>query len=142
MDASAVVSQCSWILAEMIRHAQHGASGMPEAQDAVSALMRRRYPLLEEIDGHTYFHASKPSGTDVALVILLKVYPARLSPAELFAQLRSNKFSESNARMAISRIERYVHRDAAGKLVLLAPGVEKAEQILQSAGAAADRGTQ
>src|SRR5712664_337463 len=48
MDAYAVVTQASWILAEMIRHAQHGKADMHDAQEAVHALMRRRYPLIEE----------------------------------------------------------------------------------------------
>jgi hypothetical protein len=133
MDAHAVVTQCSWILAEMIRHAQHGAAGMDDAKQAVEALMRRRYALIEEVDGHTYFHGHEPSATDVALVILFYRYPGRLHPDQLEAQLVSNKFSPNYARRAIDRIDRYVHRDTSGKLMLLAPGLRKAEEIIRDA---------
>lgn len=131
MDANAVITQCSWVLAEMIRHAQHGGAGMAEAKDAVDSLMRRRYPLIEEIDGQTYFHGRDPSAVDVALVILLKAYPRRLTTASLVKQLCSNKFSESNARMAVTRIDRFVHRDDDGLLVLLQPGLRKAEELMR-----------
>lgn len=133
MDANAVVTQCSWILAEMIRHAQHGSAGMEEAKQAVDAVMRRRYPLIEEIDGHTYFHGRDPSAVDVALVILLKNYPRRLSPESLIAQLRSNKFTQDNSKKAISRIDRYIHHDASGNLLLLQPGLLKAEELMREA---------
>jgi len=133
LDATAVVNQCSWIVGEMIRHAQHGKASTREAKDAVEGLVRRRYPLLEDIDGHTYFHADKPSAPEVALVILARAYPRRMGLSELIAQLRSNKFEDKNARTAIGRINRYVHEDADGKLVLLGPGLKKAEEIMQAA---------
>jgi len=138
MDAQAVVTQCSWILAEMIRHAQHGAATPDDARRAVEALMKRKFPLIEEIDGHTYFHGRKPSATDVALVVLFNNYPRRISPENLVAQLQANKFSLPNARMALVRVNRYVHRDSQGNLVLLAPGLRKAEEIM-GAGALAAR---
>lgn len=133
MDAQAVVSQGSWILAEMIRYAQRGARTMEEAKRAVESVMRRRYPLIEKIDGRTYFHGRKASGTDVAMVILLDTYPRRVAADDLVAQLTSNKFSLNNAKMAVSRIDRYVDRDKEGKLMLLAPGLVKAEAILREA---------
>lgn len=133
MDAQAVVTQASWVLAEMIRHAQRGAATMGEAKESVESLMRRKYPLIEKIDGHTFFHGHNASGTDVAMVILLDSYPRRVAPDDLVAQLESNKFSPNNARMAVGRIDRYVHRDKDGMLVLLAPGLAKAEQIVQGA---------
>lgn len=136
MDASAVMTQCSWVLAEMIRHAQRGSASMQDAQNAVESLMKRRYQLVEEIDGHTYFHGSNPSAVDVALVILLKAYPRRISLANLVAQLRSNKFSDSNARMAVTRINRLLHRDDDGNLMLLQPGLRQAEELLSSAAVA------
>lgn len=133
MDAQAVVAQASWVLAEMIRHAQHGTGTMEEAKRAVESLMRRRYPLIEKIDGRTYFHGHKASATDVAMVILLDAYPRRVAADELLAQVTSNKFKPNNAKMAVSRIGRYVDRDKDGKLVLLAPGLVEAEEIVREA---------
>jgi hypothetical protein len=135
MDAQAVVTQCSWILAEMIRHAQHGAASMHDAQEAVESLMRRRYPLIEEIDGRTYFHGKGASATDVAMVILLQKYPTRLHPDELISLLVSNKFSLNYARTAVARIDRYLDHDSNGKVVLLGPGLQRAEEILRDASA-------
>jgi hypothetical protein len=133
MDAHAVVTQASWVLAEMIRHAQHGAATMEEAKATVESLMRRKYPLIEKIDGRTYFHGHKASGTDVALVILFDCYPKRIAADDLVTQVKSNKFSLHNARVAVTRIDRYVDRDKGGKLMLLAPGLVKAEAILRGA---------
>lgn len=132
MDAQVVQTQCSWILAEMIRHAQHGA-GMDEARSAVEALMRRRFQLIEKIDGQTYFHGHRASATDVALAILFDEYPRRLAIDDLVGQLQSNKFSLQNAKQAVVRIDRFVHRDSAGKLTLLGPGLRRAEEIISVA---------
>lgn len=137
MDAQAVATQCSWILGEMIRHAQHGAATHEDARRAVDALMRRKFPLIEEIDGHTYFHDHKASATDVALVILFNSYPTRISRDDLVAQLRANKFLPTNANMAVNRIDHYLHHDAQGKIVLLAPGLRKAEEIIGASSLAA-----
>jgi hypothetical protein len=139
MDAYAVLVQSSWILAEMVRHAQHGKAGMQEAKDAVDSLMRRRYPLVEEIDGKTYFHASNPSAPEVALVILSRNYPKRITPSSLLAQLQSNKFTEKNARTALDRIDRYLHHDDDGKIVLLEPGLQKAEGSMAAARIATEK---
>jgi hypothetical protein len=133
MDANAVVTQCSWILAEMIRHAQHGATVMQDAKEAVESLMRRKYPLIEQIDRQTYFHGTKASATDMALVILFSRYPARVPFDDLIEQLQGNKFSLKNSRTAVSRINRYVHHDNSGRLTLLAPGLLKAEEIMRAA---------
>jgi len=67
------------------------------------------------------------------MVILFHKYPARLHPDELVTQLVSNKFSLNYARTAVSRIDRYVHHDSSGNLMLLAPGLLRAEEIIRAA---------
>jgi len=131
MDANTVTTNCSWILAEMIRHAQHGAGDSTDVKNTVSSLVRRRYPLIEEVDGRTYFHHDGASAVDVALVILSNRYPARVAADELEALLVSNDFSPANARQAVVRIKKYVDIDNDGRLYLLSPGLKKAEEIYQ-----------
>lgn len=131
MDANTVTTNCSWILAEMIRHAQHGAANSGDVKNIVSSIVRRRYPLIEEVDGRTYFHHDDASAVDVALVILSKRYPARVAANELEALLVSNDFSPANAHQAVVRIKKYVDIDNDGRLYLLSPGLKKAEEIYQ-----------
>jgi len=129
MDANTVTANCSWILAEMIRHAQRGTADSTDVKNTVSSLVRQRYPLIEEVDSSTYFHDDDASAVDVALVILLHRYPGRVAPDELEALLVRNDFSPANAHQAVSRIRRYVHIDNRGRLYLLSPGLKKAEDI-------------
>lgn len=53
MDATAILGNCAWVLAEMVRYAQK-AGDLKHAKAVVDGLMKRRYPFIEEIDGHVY----------------------------------------------------------------------------------------
>jgi len=133
MDANVVVMNCSWILAEMIRHAQHGAVDSSAARKIVESLVQRRYPLIEEVDGRTYFHFKRASAVDVALVALAHRYPARVAVDDLTDLLTRHRFSAANARVAARRIKKFVDEDENGLLRLLAPGLKRAEQIISKA---------
>lgn len=132
MDAIVVVGNCSWILAEMIRYAQRGAVDTDAAKNIVDSLVTRKYPLIEEVDGRTYFHLSKASATDIALVALNHFYPGRVASNDLLELVKRHDFTEKNARVAIRRIMKFADEDEHGSLRLLAPGVKKAEQIMDS----------
>ena len=133
IDANVVATNCSWILAEMIRHAQHAAKNLDAIKGLVAGLVRRRYPLIEDIGGRTYFHAPKASAVDVALVVLFSRYPNRLAVEQLLELVRHNGFTKKNADTAINRIRKYVDQDEEGQLVLRTTGLEKAEKIMAKA---------
>jgi len=133
MDSNTVTTNCSWILAEMIRHAQRGTSDCNDVKNIVDSLVRRRYPLIEEVDGRTYFHYDRASGVEVALVILFHKYPRRVADDDLVTLLTSNGFTLNNARTAVGRIKRFVDIDCDGRLLLLSPGLRKAEEIIAKA---------
>jgi hypothetical protein len=130
IDANAVATNCSWILAEMIRHAQHGVKDTDSVKKIVDSLVRRRYALIEDVDGRTYFHGRRASAVDVALVILSSRYPNRLSEDDLVDLLQHHQFTKKNARTAIGRIRRFVDIDAEGRFLALTTGLEKANKIL------------
>jgi len=132
MDANVVMMNCSWIVAEMIRHAQHGTVDGRAAKSIVDSLVKRQYPLIEEVEGRTYFHLENASAVDIALVSLAHHYPKRITGTELANMLTRHSFSESNARMTIKRIKRFTDQNDDGGFRLLAPGLKRAEEILRS----------
>lgn len=131
MDANAVVTNCSWILAEMIRIATKGATDLGEAERLVDSLTEKKYPLFEEVDGRMYFHLQNKSAPDVALLALAKRYPERIGREELIRTITQNSFTEANARVAINRIMRFVDDNGREEFRLLATGLQKAEKILR-----------
>ena len=130
MDAIAAVTNCSWILAEMIRYAQKGAVDLDEAKNLVDTLVEKRYPLIEEVEGRVYFHYKDKSAVDVALMALAHRYPNRISKEDLSATVRRNGFKRRNAEVAVKRIARFVDDDGTGQLRLLATGLKKAEELM------------
>jgi len=131
MDATVVVSTCSWILAEMIRHAQHGAVDSSAAKEVVDSLVRKKYPLIEEVDGRMYFHLRKKTAPEVALLALACRYPKRIEKQELVETVRRNGFTDANARMAVKNTSRFVDNDGKDRLRLLATGLQEAERIMK-----------
>lgn len=130
MDASTVAANCSWILGEMIRHAQHAAVDANAAKTIVDSLTRKRYPLIEEVDGRVYFHYPKQSAPDVALLALAYCYPRRMNEAELVATVHRHGFKKGNAQVAVSRIKKYADDDGSGNLRVLGPGLKRAEELM------------
>src|SRR6266446_61478 len=133
MDATAAVANSSWVLAELIRYAQKGAVDMKQASELVRALSEKKIPLIEDVEGRFYLHKPKKSAPDVALVALNACYPGRMSKEELVATVRRNGFSEHNARVAVSRIMKLADADGNEQLRVLAPGRQKAEEIMKDA---------
>jgi hypothetical protein len=132
MDANAAVMNCSWILAEMIRVAQKGAVDTNEAKALVDALVEKRYPLIEDVDGRVYFHIKGKSAVDAALLALAYRYPKRMSKDELVDAVRRNGFKVTNAKVAVQRIAKLVDDDGRGQLRLLAPGLKTAEELMKA----------
>ena len=133
MDANLVLPTCCWILAELIRFAQKGAVDPSQARDLVESLMEKKYPVLETVEGRVYLHARKKSAVDVGLVVLAKKYPGRVHKAELAQAIRRNGFTFPNAKVAVGRIAKFVDDDGNGDLRLLAPGLRRAEGVIEQA---------
>ena len=129
MDANALVSTCSWILAEMIRLSQKGTVALPQAMRLVDSLTEKKYPMVEEIDGRVYFHIKKRTAPDIALLTLAYYHPQRVPKQNLVEAVKRHGFKDPNSRMAILAIKCLVDNDGSDNLRLLAPGLKKAEQI-------------
>lgn len=130
MDATSVVSTCSWLLGEILRYAQKGIPDIRIVNDQVRRITQRRYPQIEDVDGRVYFLFKNLSAKDVALLYLWYKHPTRLSKTELSDAVRRHRFSKSNVNMAISRLGRMIDVDGDGKMRLLQPGLKQAEEII------------
>jgi hypothetical protein len=130
MDATAAVSNLSWILAELVRYAGKGTSSFAEISDLISSLVERKFPLMETIDGRTYFHLKNRSAREIGLLLLSSVHPGRLSGDELVDSIMRHGFTRKNAQIAITRLRKVVDSDPSGRLRLLRPGLMEAEQIM------------
>ncbi len=130
MDAKAVLTLCSWILGELVRHSQHGLD-LVAAKASVDSVVKRRYPFIEEIDGRVYVDLAK-SAREAAILILWHVYPKRIADGDLFEQLRRHQYKKANAEMAIKRIQGVVDNDH-GNLKLRSIGIQEAEELIEKA---------
>ncbi len=128
MDASTVISLCSWILSEMVRFSQKGLD-LAEAKDIVEGLMRRKFPLSEEIDGRIYTQIGD-SAPEVAIGILHEIYPKRMPKDELIKSLKRHTFSDNNANVAMTRIRKYVDVDDKDRIRLRGTGVQRVDELI------------
>lgn len=131
MDARTVLSVCCWILSEMVSFSQKGLD-LAQAKSIVEGLIKRRFPFTEEIEGRIYVDIGK-SAKEVALLILWTLFPKRMDRAELEASVMRHDYSENNAKVAVSRLARYVDDDGTGNLRLRNSGVKKAEELISRA---------
>ena len=132
MDAATVVAVCSWILSEMVRFSQKGLD-LAEAKAKVEGLMRRKFPLTEEIDGRVYTEVGG-SAPETALGILFYIYPKRMPEAEIIESLVRHGYKHHNATVAVQRLRPYVDSDGAGNVRLRNTGLRKAENLVSRAG--------
>jgi len=131
MGASTVVSLCSWILSELVRFSQKGLD-LAEAKRIVEGLMRRKFPLSEEIDGRIYTQIGD-SAPEVAIGILHEIYPKRMPRDELSKSLKRHEFSDNNANVALGRIKKYVDVDDQGRVRLRNTGLQRVEELIEDA---------
>jgi hypothetical protein len=132
MDANAVVMNCSWILAEIIRFAQKGMLNMDQTQGIVESLTQRKYPTIEHVDGRIYFHYQGLSAPDVGTLVLADVYPKRIMSSEVVQTIVRHHFSFKNATVALRRINHLYDDDGTGRLKALGTCLLKAETIMQT----------
>jgi hypothetical protein len=129
MDASAVVSLCGWMIAEMLRNAQKGLDPAG-ARDLVLRLTQKTFPNLEEIGDRVYFHVTGLSARTAALLRLWHAHPRRVSQRELIQHTERHGFTHANAKAGLARLGRVVDDDGQGNLRLLSPGIAEAEGLI------------
>jgi len=139
MDATAVVAMNAWILGELVRYAQKGSLKPDDVQALVDGLAEKKYPLMEDIEGRAYLHVPGASGRDIALLLLWKQHPKRISHDDLVAGVVRHNCTEKNAKVSVDRLKGVVDVDGGG-LRLLQPGIRAAELLLDAAQKAADSG--
>jgi hypothetical protein len=137
MDASLVVSACSWILAEMLRFSQKGAMDLNTVAELVGSLNERKFPFTENINGRHYFSFKGLSARDVELLTLWSIHPRRMSESDLIATAKRHGNSEANAKVGLARLRRVVDDDGNKNLRLLVSGVQEAEALMASKRASA-----
>lgn len=132
MDATATINLSAWVLAELLRYSQRGGD-LTQTAALVSALMQRRYPFIEVVDGRVYFHVPGASARHIALLTLWHRHPHRVSKQELVAAVKRHRFTTNNANVAVTRLGRTVDDDGNGQLRLLAPGMREADSLIERA---------
>jgi hypothetical protein len=132
MDAHAVVAGASWVLGELVRYAQKGSLNPDDVKVLVDAITEKKYPVVEDVDGRTYFHTGK-SARDVALLLLWRKHPGRINREDLVEAVHRHNYSAANATMAVVRLTGLLDVDGSGGLRLLQPGVREAERLMAAA---------
>jgi hypothetical protein len=133
LDANVVVSTSSWILAELLRYSQKGHLSDEETKNLIAGLVQRRFPIIEDIDGRTYFHIAGLSARQIAILALWRSHPARLTREQILETMARHRVSSSNAATALTRIAAIIDVDANRRIRLLSPGLIEAEQIIATA---------
>lgn len=132
MDATAILADCAWVLAEMVRYSQRQGD-LSQAKSVVDGLMKRRYPFIEEIDGRVYvdLKAAK-SARELGLLILWHRGTRRISRDELVKSIRRQRggVSQANARMAVERLSDVIDDDGSGMVRLRGVGFRQADELI------------
>ncbi|MDD5773696.1 MAG: hypothetical protein PHX78_09565 [bacterium] len=130
MDATVVVSMCSWVVAELIRFSAKQLININEAKKIVDSLMERKYPFFEEIDERVYVDKGKfKSAPECAILILYKLYPRRINKETLIGFVKLHNFRPTAIKF--ERLNSYIDIDKKGEILLRATGRKKAEHILK-----------
>jgi hypothetical protein len=130
MDASVAISSASWILSEMVRFADSSSSNPDATAEIVEALMEKKYPFLENIDGRTYVNISGLSAKDIGLLLLNGIYPSRISRTDLIDLIKRHGFTKSAAAVSVTRLNQFVDDDGNGAWKLRGLGRQAASALL------------
>ena len=131
VDAITASELCSWILAELVRFCTLNGLSPDEAQKIVESVVKRRYPIFEEIEGRIYVDDRKyKSATQCALMILYKRFPERMSRKELSTAVMRHNYSRH--ALKYGRLAPFIDSDSSGNILLRSTGLKKVEKILTS----------
>jgi hypothetical protein len=125
-DAHFVMASCDWALAELLRLTFN--CQLTEAQALVDALVERRIPLIQDINGFPKLLNPGLSAPDKILVHLFVRGSQGASVAEIKSWLKTTK--SQTIATALSRLEHdaaYVHRSQA-EVFITSSGIRYVEQ--------------
>jgi hypothetical protein len=128
LDARVLVPIVSWILAEMVRFC--GQTNPEEAMELIKELTEKKYPHFEDIGGRSYINLDGMKPGEIALLLLYRKYPSRISRPVLVDLVKRHGATESAAVTAVHRLKSLVDDDGDGWL-LRGLGRQKAEQLLE-----------
>lgn len=130
MDATAVYSMASWLMAELVR-IFHNVS-IREAQEIVDALVERKYPVIWEIDGIKRILQPSMNMVDKT-VLLLYSEKGWVSEGEIFKWVEHSNPSvyrrDVIVRLHKSKLAEY--RKETQEVHLSTLGIAKAEELLK-----------
>lgn len=129
MDAKAVIPLMSWVVAEMIRFSNAGASSPTNVSELVKALSEKIYPSFEEIDGRPYINLDHLSAPEIGLLLLYFKYPHRIERHVLVDVIKRHGPKKNAAEVAVHRLKSLVDDDE-GAWKLRGLGRQKAEMFL------------
>lgn len=132
LDATAVLATVSWLLSELLRYSQKGATTQAETKELIAGLVQRRYPAVENIDGRAYFNIPNLGARQVAILTLWERHPTRMTRDEVTESVVRNGFSMAAAQTGVGRIRSLVDEDEHGKWRLRQPGIAEAESLLET----------
>lgn len=129
MDAKAVIPLMSWVVAEMVRFSNAGATTPADISELVESLSEKIYPSFEEIDGRPYINLDRLSAPEIGLLLLYFKYPHRIERQALIDAIKRHGPKKNAAEVATHRLKSLVDDDSrAWKLRGL--GRQKAEAFL------------
>jgi hypothetical protein len=132
LDASAVYSMSSWLLAELVRIFHQTSTS--EAQEAVDALIERKHPLIWEIDQIRRVLDPKMDKKGQTL-LLLHQKPAWISVADLFGWVEYSTIGNFRSQVIEPfHAQRLLEYDRGNGRVRISPlGIKKVElELLKS----------
>lgn len=129
MDSQVLISAISWVAAEMVRFSNPNYSDPNEAHNLIQAMITKKYPLFEEIDGKKYVNRDGASAFQIGLLLLYYSYPKRIAKADLIESIKRHGFKKGNAETAVYRLKKIVDDDA-GRLILRVQGRKQADDLI------------
>lgn len=129
MDAKAVIPLMSWVVAEMVRFSNAGATNPADISALVESLSEKIYPLFEEIDGRPYINLDHLSASEIGLLLLYFKYPHRIERQKLIDAIKRHGPKKNAAEVATHRLKSLVD-DKGGAWKLRGLGRQKAEAFL------------
>jgi hypothetical protein len=134
MDATAVLTNCAWVLAEMVRYAQKQGD-LTQAKAVVDQLMTRKYPFIDIVDGRVYIDMkSATSAREFGLMLLWQRGTKRMSRSDLVDAIKRQhkRVTLKNAKVAVDRLSNLVDDDGAGNVRLRNAGFREADKLMDA----------
>jgi hypothetical protein len=128
MDASLVVSACSWILAEFIRI--YHTSDSQKIAEIINLLMQRKVPFIEIHEGKMFI--TKPIDCRSEILLLLLNSPKGLTRNEI-GSILGRYYSQARITQSLDELEkkRYIVK-LNHNYIITGPGEEKINSILST----------